>query len=156
ALQTAHYCLLDTLGCGFEALTYPACTKMLGPIVSGTWVPQGAKVPGTSYQLDPVQAAFSIGTLIRWPHFNDTWPVAEWGPPSVNLGGMVAVADGLSRTAVAQGSAPLARQDVVDAMMRARVIQGVLALENAFNKVGLDHVVWVKLASTATVGKLIG
>ncbi len=156
AFQTAHYCLLDTLGCGFEALTYPACTKMLGPIVMGTLVPHGAKVPGTSYQLDPVQAAFNIGAIIRWLDFNDTWLAAEWGHPSDNLGGILAVADWLSRTAVANGKAPLTMQDVLDAMIRAHEIQGVMALENSFNKVGLDHVLLVKLASTATVGKLIG
>lgn len=156
AFQTAHYCLLDTLGCGFEALTYPACTKMLGPIVSGTIVPHGTKVPGTSYQLDPVQGAFNIGTLVRWLDFNDTWLAAEWGHPSDNLGGILAVADWCSRTAVAKGNAPLTMHDVLDAMIRAHEIQGVIALENSFNKVGLDHVLLVKLASTATVGKLIG
>jgi len=156
AFQTAHYCLLDTLGCGFEALTYPACTKMLGPVVSGSSVPHGAKVPGTSYQLDPIQAAFNIGTMIRWLDFNDTWLAAEWGHPSDNLGGILATADWLSRTAIANGKAPLTMQDVLDAMIRAHEIQGVMALENSFNKVGLDHVLLVKLASTATVGKLIG
>jgi len=156
AFQTAHYCLLDTLGCGFEALTYPACTKMLGPIVSGTIVPHGTKVPGTSYQLDPVQGAFNIGTLVRWLDFNDTWLAAEWGHPSDNLGGILAVADWCSRTAVAKGNAPLTMHDVLDAMIRAHEIQGVIALEDSFNKVGLDHVLLVKLASTATVGKLIG
>ncbi|MFC7522754.1 bifunctional 2-methylcitrate dehydratase/aconitate hydratase [Parapedobacter sp. GCM10030251] len=156
AFQTAHYCLLDTLGCGFEALTYPACTKMLGPIVSGTTVPYGAKVPGTSYQLDPVQAAFNIGTMIRWLDFNDTWLAAEWGHPSDNLGGILATADWLSRTAVANGKDPLTMKDVLDAMIRAHEIQGVMALENSFNRVGLDHVLLVKLASVATVGKLMG
>lgn len=156
AFQTAHYCLLDTLGCGFEALTYPACTKMLGPIVSGTTVPYGAKVPGTSYQLDPVQAAFNIGTMVRWLDFNDTWLAAEWGHPSDNLGGILATADWLSRTAVANGKDPLTMKDVLDAMIRAHEIQGVMALENSFNRVGLDHVLLVKLASVATVGKLMG
>ncbi|SEK94528.1 bifunctional 2-methylcitrate dehydratase/aconitate hydratase [Parapedobacter koreensis] len=156
AFQTAHYCLLDTLGCGFEALTYPACTKLLGPIVSGTIVPHGAKVPGTPYQLDPVHAAFNIGTMIRWLDFNDTWLAAEWGHPSDNLGGILATADWLSRTAVAQGKAPLTMREVLDAMIRAHEIQGVMALENSFNKVGLDHVLLVKLASTAVVGKLLG
>src|SRR5690606_29916088 len=137
--------LLDTLGCGFEALTYPACTKMLGPIVSGTSVPHGAKVPGTPYQLDPIQAAFNIGTMIRWLDFNDTWLAAEWGHPSDNLGGILAVADWLSRSAVAHGKTPLTMQDVLDAMIRAHEIQGVMALENSFNKVGLDHVLLVKL-----------
>ena len=156
ARHTAHYCLLDTLGCGFEALTYPACTKLLGPVVPGTVVPHGAKVPGTSYQLDPVHAAFNIGTMIRWLDFNDTWLAAEWGHPSDNLGGILATADWLSRTAVANGKAPLTMNAVLDAMIRAHEIQGVIALENSFNKVGLDHVLLVKLASTAVVGKLIG
>lgn len=156
AWATAHYCLVDTLGCGFEALTYPACTKLLGPIVPGTIVTNGARVPGTPYQLDPVQAAFNIGTLIRWLDFNDTWLAAEWGHPSDNLGGILATADWLSRTAVAAGKKPLIMRDVLDAMIRAHEIQGVLALENSFNKVGLDHVLLVKIASTAVVGKLLG
>ena len=156
AFETAHHCLLDTLGCGFEALTYPACTKLLGPIVSGTIVPHGAKVPGTSYQLDPVHAAFNIGAMIRWLDFNDTWLAAEWGHPSDNLGGILATADWLSRMAVANGNVPLTMHDVLDAMIRAHEIQGVMALENSFNKVGLDHVLLVKLASTAVVGKLLG
>ncbi len=156
AWQTAQYCLLDTLGCGFEALTYPACTKLLGPIVPGTFVPNGAKVPGTNYQLDPVQAAFNIGAIVRWLDFNDTWLAAEWGHPSDNLGGILAVADWLSRTAVANGKQPLLIKDVLDAMIRAHEIQGIMALENSFNRVGLDHVVLVKLATTAVVGKLIG
>ncbi len=156
AWKTAQYCLLDTLGCGLEALTYPACTKLLGPIVKGTIVPSGAKVPGTQFQLDPVQAAFNIGAMIRWLDFNDTWLAAEWGHPSDNLGGILATADWLSRTAVAEGKTPLLMKDVLDAMIRAHEIQGVLALENSFNKVGLDHVLLVKLASTAVVGKMIG
>jgi len=156
AWSTAHYCLLDTLGCGLEALTYPACTKLLGPIVPGTIVPHGAKVPGTPYQLDPVQAAFNIGTIIRWLDFNDTWLAAEWGHPSDNLGGILATADWLSRTAVAAGKPPLLMKDVLDAMIRAHEIQGILALENSFNRVGLDHVLLVKVASTAVVGKLLG
>ena len=155
AWQTAQYCLLDTLGCGFEALTYPACTKLLGPLVPGTLVPNGAKVPGTSYQLDPVQAAFNIGAIIRWLDFNDTWLAAEWGHPSDNLGGILAVADWLSRTAIAKGKPPLLVKDVLDAMIRAHEIQGIMALENSFNRVGLDHVILVKLATTAVVGKLI-
>ncbi len=156
AWSTAHYCLLDTLGCGLEALTYPACTKLLGPIVPGTVVPNGAKVPGTSYQLDPVQAAFNIGTIVRWLDFNDTWLAAEWGHPSDNLGGILSTADWLSRTAVANGKAPLTMKAVLEAMIKAHEIQGVMALENSFNRVGLDHVILVKLASTAVVGKLIG
>lgn len=155
AWQTAHYCLLDTLGCGLEALTYPACTKLLGPIVKGTIVPNGAKVPGTQFQLDPVQAAFNIGAIVRWLDFNDTWLAAEWGHPSDNLGGILATADWLSRTRVANGKAPLKMKQVLEAMIMAHEIQGVLALENSFNKVGLDHVLLVKIASTAVVGKLL-
>ena len=156
AYATAHYCLLDTLGCGFEALTYPACTKLLGPIVPGTVVPHGAKVPGTSFQLDPVQAAFNIGAMIRWLDFNDTWLAAEWGHPSDNLGGILAVADWLSRNRAAAGQAPLTVADVLTAMIKAHEIQGVLALENSFNRVGLDHVVLVKVASTAVVAHMLG
>ncbi len=156
AWKTAHYCLLDTLGCGFEALTYPACTKLLGPVVPGTVVPNGAKVPGTSYQLDPIKAAFDIGAIIRWLDFNDTWLAAEWGHPSDNLGGILATADWLARVAVAAGKPALLMRDVLEAMIKAHEIQGVMALENSFNKVGLDHVILVKLATTAVVGKLIG
>jgi 2-methylcitrate dehydratase len=156
AYDTARYCLIDTLGCGFEALEYPACTKMLGPVVPGTVVPNGAKVPGTPYQLDPVMAAFNIGTMIRWLDFNDTWLAAEWGHPSDNLGGILAVADWMSRNAVAAGKPPLTVRDVLTAMIKAHEIQGVIALENSFNKVGLDHVVLVKIASTAVVAGLLG
>jgi 2-methylcitrate dehydratase len=156
AWKTAHHCLLDTLGCGLEALTYPACNKLLGPVVQGTVVPNGAKVPGTQFQLDPIQAAFNIGTIIRWLDFNDTWLAAEWGHPSDNLGGILATADWLSRTAVANGKPALQMKDVLEAMIKAHEIQGVLALENSFNKVGLDHVILVKVASTAVVGKLLG
>ncbi|MGY5252053.1 bifunctional 2-methylcitrate dehydratase/aconitate hydratase [Sphingobacterium spiritivorum] len=156
AWRTAFYCFLDTLGCGFEALTYPACTKLLGPVVPGTIVPNGAKVPGTAYQLDPIQAAFNIGTIVRWLDFNDTWLAAEWGHPSDNLGGILATADWLSRTCVANGEKPLKAKVVLEAMVMAHEIQGVLALENSFNKVGLDHVILVKVASTAVVGKLLG
>jgi 2-methylcitrate dehydratase len=155
AYSTAHYCLLDTLGCGFEALTYPACTKLMGPVVPGTVVPHGARVPGTSFVLDPVQAAFNIGTMIRWLDFNDTWLAAEWGHPSDNLGGILAVADWLSRINVAAGHAPLAVKDVLTAMIKAHEIQGVIALENSFNRVGLDHVVLVKVASTAVVAQML-
>ncbi|MCL6524134.1 MAG: bifunctional 2-methylcitrate dehydratase/aconitate hydratase [Thermoflavifilum sp.] len=156
AWTTAHYCLLDSIGCALEALSYPACTKLLGPIVPQTFVPHGARVPGTHYQLDPVQAAFTLGAMIRWLDYNDTWLAAEWGHPSDNLGGILATADWLSRTAIAQGKSPLLMHDVLDAMIRAHEIQGILALDNAFNRVGLDHVILVKLATTATVGKLIG
>ncbi len=155
-VHTARHCLIDTLGCGFEALSYPACTKLMGPIVPGTIVPNGAKVPGTSFQLDPVQAAFNIGAMIRWLDFNDTWLAAEWGHPSDNLGGILATADWLSRNAVAAGRAPLTMKDVLTAMIKAHEIQGVIALENSFNRVGLDHVVLVKVASTAVIATMLG
>src|SRR5205085_2209134 len=135
---------------------YPACTKLLGPTVSGTIVPNGARVPGTSFQLDPVQAAFNIGAMVRWLDFNDTWLAAEWGHPSDNLGGILAVADWLSRNRIAEGKSPLLMRDVLTAMIKAHEIQGVIALENSFNKVGLDHVVLVKLATTAVVSQLLG
>ncbi|VCU71242.1 2-methylcitrate dehydratase [Pigmentiphaga humi] len=156
AYETARNCLIDTLGCGLEALEYPACTKLLGPIVPGTVVPNGAKVPGTQFQLDPVQAAFNIGAMIRWLDFNDTWLAAEWGHPSDNLGGILATADWLSRQAVAAGKPPLSMKDVLTAMIKAHEIQGCIALENSFNRVGLDHVVLVKVASTAVVGQMLG
>ncbi len=151
AYDTARYCLMDTLGCGFEALEYPACTKLLGPIDPQTVTPRGAKVPGTKFQLDPVQAAFNIGAMIRWLDFNDTWLAAEWGHPSDNLGGILATADWLSRN-----GKPLKVKDVLTAMIKAHEIQGVLALENSFNRVGLDHVVLVKVASTAVVANMLG
>ncbi|HTN48180.1 MAG TPA: bifunctional 2-methylcitrate dehydratase/aconitate hydratase [Burkholderiaceae bacterium] len=156
AIDTARYCLMDTLGCGFEALEYPACTKMLGPVVPGTVVPNGARVPGTRFQLDPVKAAFDIGAMIRWLDFNDTWLAAEWGHPSDNLGGILATADWLSRTAVAAGRKPLTVAEVLVALVKAHEIQGCIALENAFNEVGLDHVVLVKIASTAVVAGMLG
>ncbi len=152
AYETARYCLMDTLGCGFEALEYPACTKMLGAIDPETVVPRGAKVPGTRFQLDPVQAAFNLGAMIRWLDFNDTWLAAEWGHPSDNLGGILATADWISRNA----STPLVMRDVLTAMIKAHEIQGVIALENSFNRVGLDHVVLVKVASTAVVAHMLG
>ena len=155
AYSTAQHCLIDTLGCGLEALEYPACTKLLGPIVPGTIVPNGARVPGTSYQLDPVQAAFNIGAMIRWLDFNDTWLAAEWGHPSDNLGGILATADWLSRSP-AGGRPFLTMKAVLTAMIKAHEIQGCIALENSFNKVGLDHVVLVKVASTAVVSQLLG
>src|SRR5512133_1948745 len=156
AYDTARLCLIDTLGCGLEALMYPACTKLMGPIVPGTIVPNGARVPGTSFQLDPVKAAFDIGAMIRWLDFNDTWLAAEWGHPSDNLGGILATADWLSREAVARGKKPLVVRDVLTAMIRAHEIQGVIALENSLNRVGLDHVALVKVASTAVVARLLG
>ena len=153
AYDTARYCLMDTLGCGLEALEYPACTKLLGPIDPETVVPHGAKVPGTKFQLDPVQAAFNIGAMIRWLDFTDTWLAAEWGHPSDNLGGILATADWLSRNAL---NKPVPMRDVLTAMIKAHEIQGVLALENSFNRVGLDHVVLVKVASTAVVAHMLG
>jgi 2-methylcitrate dehydratase len=151
AYETARYCLMDTLGCGFEALEYPACTKLLGPIDPATVVPNGARVPGTKFQLDPVQAAWNLGAMIRWLDFNDTWLAAEWGHPSDNLGGILATADWLSRNGKA-----LTVKDVLTAMIKAHEIQGVIALENSFNRVGLDHVVLVKVASTAVVANMLG
>jgi 2-methylcitrate dehydratase len=156
ALKTARYCLMDTLGCGFLALNYPECTKMLGPVVPGTFVQNGARVPGTQHVLDPVQAAFNIGVMIRWLDFNDTWLAAEWGHPSDNLGGILAVADYVSRVQIANRKAPYSMLDVLHAMVKAHEIQGVLALKNSFNRVGLDHVVLVKVASTAIVASLLG
>jgi len=155
AYETARNCLIDTLGCGLEALGYPACTKLLGPVIPGSTVPNGARIPGTEYELDPINAAFNIGAMIRWLDFNDTWLAAEWGHPSDNLGGILAVADWLSRTRIAQGEAPLLMKDVLTAMIKAHEIQGVIALENSFNRVGLDHVVLVKVASTAVVAKML-
>ncbi len=152
AYETARYCLLDTLGCGILALNYPACTKLLGPVVPGTIVPNGARVPGTNYELDPVTAAFNIGTLVRWLDFNDTWLAAEWGHPSDNLGAILAVADFVSRT----GRQTFTIRDVLTAMIQAHEIQGVLALENSFNREGLDHVLLVRIASTAVATKLLG
>lgn len=156
AHKTAWYCFLDTIGCGLEALEYEACRKLLGPIIPGTKVINGTRVPGTNFELDPVQGAFNIGAAIRWLDFNDTWLAAEWGHPSDNLGGILAVADWLSRSAVASGSKPLTMRDLFDAMIMAHEIQGCIALENSFNNVGLDHVILVKVASTAVVGKLLG
>lgn len=156
AYNTARLCLMDTLGCGLLALRYPECTKLLGPVVAGTLVPNGARVPGTQFILDPVQAAFNIGCIIRWLDFNDTWLAAEWGHPSDNLGGILAVADYLSRTRIANHEKPLLIKDVLTAMIMAHEIQGVLALENSFNRVGLDHVVLVKVASTAVIAKMLG
>ncbi len=156
AFETAHYCLMDTLACGFQALDYPACTKLLGPVVPGATLAGGARVPGTSYELEPVVAAFNIGAMIRWLDFNDTWLAAEWGHPSDNLGGILAVADYLSRRNRAEGNAPLTIRDVLTAMIKAHEIQGVLALENSFNCVGLDHVLLVRVASTAVVTRMLG
>src|SRR5579875_24575 len=151
AYETARYCLLDTIGCGLQALDFPACTKLLGPLVPGLAMKNGARVPGTSYELDPVQGAFNIGAMIRWLDFNDTWLAAEWGHPSDNLGGILAVSDWLARN-----GRQLTMRDVLTAMIQAHEIQGCLALENSFNKVGLDHVVLVKVASTTVVANLLG
>src|ERR1700761_2260258 len=156
AYDTARYCLIDTLACGFQALKYPACTKLLGPVVPGATMSGGARVPGTSYELDPVQAAFNIGAMIRWLDFNDTWLAAEWGHPSDSLGGILAVADYLARKAVMEGKAPPKVRDVLTGMIKAHEIQGVLALENSFNRVGLDHVILVRVASTAVVTAMLG
>jgi 2-methylcitrate dehydratase len=156
ALETAAYSLLDSLGCGLESLEYPACTKLLGPVVSGTVVPNGARIPGTDFVLDPIQAAFNIGTMIRWLDYNDTWLAAEWGHPSDNLGGILAVADWLSRSGVAEGRSPLTMGNVLGAMVKAHEIQGVLALGNSFNRVGLDHVVLVKVATAAVCAAMMG
>ncbi|MCH4565253.1 2-methylcitrate dehydratase [Halomonas sp. EGI 63088] len=156
ALDTARNCLMDTLGCGLLALRFPECTKHLGPLVEGTVVPHGARVPGTSFRLDPVKAAWDIGAIIRWLDYNDTWLAAEWGHPSDNLGGILAVADHLSQKRVAEGEAPLTVREVLEAMIMAHEIQGVLALDNSFNRVGLDHVVLVKVASTAVVARMMG
>jgi 2-methylcitrate dehydratase len=156
AFTTARYILMDTIGCGILALNYPECTKLLGPVVPGTIVPNGTRVPGTSHVLDPVRGAFNIGTIIRWLDYNDTWLAAEWGHPSDNLGGILAVADYISQQRVAKGEAPLTVHDVLEMMIKAHEIQGVLALENSLNRVGLDHVFYVKIATTAVVTKMLG
>ncbi len=156
ARETAYYCLMDTLGCGLQALRFPACTKLLGPVVPGAGMRGGARVPGTTYELDPVTAAFNIGTMIRWLDFNDTWLAAEWGHPSDNLGGILAVADYLSRAALQTGREPVTGRSLLQAMIQAHEIQGVLALENSFNRVGLDHVLLVRVASTAVVAAMLG
>ena len=156
AFETAHYCLMDTLACGFQALDFPACTKLLGPVIPGATFPGGARVPGTSYELEPVMAAFNIGAMNRWLDFNDTWLAAEWGHPSDNLGGILAVADYLSRQRRLSGEAPLRMGDVLTAMIKAHEIQGILALENSYNRVGLDHVLLVRVASTAVITRMLG
>ena len=156
AYNTARYCLMDTLGCGLLALTFPDCKNLLGPYVEGTSVPNGVRVPGTKYLLDPVKGAWDIGAIIRWLDFNDTWLAAEWGHPSDNLGGILATADYLSQKNIAEGKDPLCMKDVLTGMVKAHEIQGVLALENSFNRVGLDHVVLVKVASTAVIASMLG
>ena len=171
ALDTARWCLLDSLACAIMALQFPACTKLLGPVVPGTTVTNGARVPGTAYELDPIQAAFNIGTMVRWLDFNDTWLAAEWGHPSDNLGALLATADWIARhqaaaVPLAAFNSPLSARnahpsiptvrDLLVAMIKAHEIQGVLALDNAFNRVGLDHVLLVRIASTAVVTRLLG
>jgi len=156
AVETARHCLLDALGCVLLALRFPECVRLLGPIVPGTVVPDGVRVPGTPFVLDPVKGAFDIGTLIRWLDFNDTWLAAEWGHPSDNLGGILAVADYLSRSRRGKGEPPLTMGEVLAAMVKAYEIQGVMALENSFNRRGLDHVVLVKLATAAVTTALLG
>ncbi|KAE8232264.1 hypothetical protein CF326_g2707, partial [Tilletia indica] len=155
AYNTARLCLLDSLGCAVEALHFPQAVSVLGPVVEGTTVPNGARVIGTNHVLDPIRAAFNNGALIRWLDFNDTWLAAEWGHPSDNLGSIISVADWLSRTAVANGKKPLTVQDILTAAIQAHEIQGNLAIENSFNRVGLDHVLLVKVASAAVVSKMI-
>ena len=156
ALDTARNCLIDTIGCGLLALKFPACTKMLGPVVEGSSVPFGVRVPGTNFKLDPIKGAFDIGCIIRWLDYNDTWLAAEWGHPSDNLGAILAVADFISQKNISEGKEPLKMKIVLESMIMAHEIQGILALKNSFNKVGLDHVVLVKVASTALVTKLMG
>ena len=156
ALDTARNCLIDTIGCGLLALKFPACTKMLGPVVEGTSVPFGVRVPGTNFKLDPIKGAFDIGCAIRWLDYNDTWLAAEWGHPSDNLGAILSITDFISQQKISKGEDPLTMRTVLEAMIMTHEIQGVLALKNSFNKVGLDHVVLVKVASTALVTKLMG
>ena len=156
AYDTARNCLMDTLGCGLLALTFPDCKNLLGPYVEGTKVPGGVRVPGTNHVLDPVKGAWDIGAIIRWLDFNDTWLAAEWGHPSDNLGGILAAADYISQRNLAEGKDPLTIKDVLTNMIKAHEIQGVLALENSFNRVGLDHVVLVKVASTAVISSMFG
>ena len=154
AFSTARYCLMDTLGCGILALSFPDCKKLLGPHVEGTIVPNGVRVPGTNYILDPIKGAWDIGAIVRWLDFNDTWLAAEWGHPSDNLGGILAAADFISQQKILEGKDPLTIKDVLISMVKAHEIQGVMALENSFNRVGLDHVILVKLASTAVIASL--
>lgn len=156
AYHTARLCLMDSIGCALLALRYPECTKLLGPVVPGATLALGARVPGTSFELDPIQAAFNIGTMIRWLDFNDTWLAQEWGHPSDNLGGILGVADYLSRQRVAVGKSPLTMKDVLTASIKAHEIQGILALENSFNRIGIDHVVLVKVASVAVITHMLG
>ena len=152
AVDTARYCLMDSLACSFLALEYPQCRKMLGPLVPGASLPGGCRVPGTHYELDPVKAAFDIGAIVRWLDFNDTWLAAEWGHPSDNLGALLAVADYQTRC----GGKPVTVDELLVAMIKAHEIQGILALDNSFNRVGLDHVLLVRVASTAVASQMLG
>lgn len=156
SLDTATLCLMDALGCGLLALNYKACVSVLGPIVPGTDVPNGVPIPGTHFILDPILAAFNIGAMIRWLDFNDTWLAAEWGHPSDNLGAILAVADFVSRKKIACKEKPLIMLDVLNAMVKAYEIQGILALENGFNRLGFDHVILVRIASVAVATYLWG
>ena len=156
ALTSARYCLMDTLGCGLLALTFDDCKNLLGPYVENTQVPGGVRVPGTKHVLDPVKGAWDIGAMVRWLDFNDTWLAAEWGHPSDNLGGILATADYISQKNVQLGKKALTIYDVLVSMIKAHEIQGILALENSFNRVGLDHVILVKIASTAVISSLFG
>ena len=156
ALDTARLCLMDSLGCALLAMDYPACTKLLGPDVEGMIVPNGARVPGTRHQLDPVKAAFDIGAAIRWLDFNDTWLAAEWGHPSDNFGAIIPIADFISRSDVSGSSRSINVTEVLEMAVKAYEIQGVLALDNSFNSVGIDHVILVKVASTAVVTAMLG
>ncbi len=156
AFETARLALIDSLGCALLALQFPECTKLLGPLLPGTVVPFGCRVPGTQFVLDPVRGAFNIGTMIRWLDFNDTWLAAEWGHPSDNIGGLLAVADHLSQHALADGRRSLTVRDLLEAMIKAYEIQGVLALSNSFNRIGFDHVILVKAATAAVAARLFG
>src|SRR5881394_1896093 len=156
AYETARYCLMDSLACALQALKIPACRKLLGPVVPGAVMPGGSRVPGTSFVLDPVQAAFNIGTLVRWLDFNDTWLAAEWGHPSDNLGALLGLGDYLARKAQREGRRPMSVRDLLGHAIKAHEIQGLYALENSYNRVGLDHVLLVRLASTAIATRMLG
>lgn len=156
AMKTAIWCLADTLGCGIFALSFPECTKLLGPVIPGTHVPMGCRVPGTPHVLDPITGAFNIGTMVRWLDYNDTWLAAEWGHPSDNLGGLLAVCDYLSQLRVMEKEHTLTVRELLKAMVMAHEIQGSLALRNSFNRIGFDHVIYVKVATAAVVTKLLG
>jgi 2-methylcitrate dehydratase len=155
-MQAAQWALLDAMACLARGLFVPACRRLLGPIVNGTMVPKGSRVPGTHYILDPVKAAFDIGAAIRWLDYNDTWLSKEWGHPSDNVAGIIAVADFVAQRREQQGEPPLKFKDVLVAMIKAYEIQGILAIDNAFNAAGLDHVVLVKVATTTVVSHLLG